>query len=78
MLAKKTLGDVGKKNLTNITWKIDSTNASQKIVMADISWQIFSTYFDNKKILFNVYQKIILVDVGLKISLVMVRQNNPN
>jgi len=34
---KKTLTDVGKKNLVNIDWKIDSTNVSQKIAPADVS-----------------------------------------
>ena len=77
MSAKKTLVDVSKKNLANISWKIDSTNVSLKIALA-ISWQIFSAYFDQKKILFDVDQKIASVDVGLKTSLVVVKQNNPS
>jgi len=86
MSFEKTLASVGKKNpswrllknLAKIDWKIDSTNASQKISQAGVSWQIFPTYFDKKKTLFDVVQKIALVDVDLKTSLVMVRQNNPN
>jgi len=77
MSFEKILADVGKKNLVNIGWKIDSTNVSRKIALADISWQILSTYFD-KKNLFDVDQKIALIDVGLKTSLVVIRQNNPN
>ena len=77
MSAKKTLADVGKKNLANIGWKIDSTNVCQKISLADVNWQIFQAYFD-KKTLFDVDRKIVLVDVGLKTSLVVVRQKNPS
>ena len=65
MSAKQTSANVGKKNLANISWKIDSTKVSQKIVPVDVNWQIFPTYFD-KKTPFDVDLKIALVDVGFK------------
>jgi len=38
----------------------------------------YSRHTLTKKSLFDVDQKIVLVDVGLKTSLVVVKQNNPS
>jgi len=78
MSFEKILADVGQtnpsqhrlKNRLNQCWPKNSLDWCQLTNILNILWQ--------KKNLFDVDRKIALVDVGLKTSLVVVRQNNPS